>query len=210
MLNNNEKIIIYDEKNIVEFEGITEGKTITFNIYGVETRDSSRSVEYVSETVSETEPTTQLRATSDNFGSISKTQSSHKGVVAQLWKIVYNNGVEQSREVVNHSTYSMSPTVIRVGTANASPEALNELNAAIAANDEAAARAVIGKYAAAATTANEEAVSPDAAAEGVVTDPATAAEQTPAEGQQPAEQQQEQAQPEEQQPAEQQQGQPAQ
>ena len=25
MLNNNEKIIIYDEKNIVEFEGITEG-----------------------------------------------------------------------------------------------------------------------------------------------------------------------------------------
>lgn len=194
----------------VYIEGITEEKKITFNIYGVETRDSSRSVEYVSETVSETEPTTQLRATSDNFGSISKTQSSHKGVVAQLWKIVYNNGVEQSREVVNHSTYSMSPTVISVGTANASPEALNELNAAIAANDEAAARAVIGKYAAAATTANEEAVSPDAAAEGVVTDPATAAEQTPAEGQQPAEQQQEQAQPEEQQPAEQQQEQPAQ
>lgn len=130
----------------IYIEGITEGKKITFNIYGVETRSPSRTVEYVSETVSETPPTTKLSASGANFGSISTTQSAHKGLVAKLWKVVYQDGVEVSRDPVNQSTYQMSPRIVSVGTGNATPEALNELNAAIAANDEGAARAVIAKY----------------------------------------------------------------
>ncbi len=140
----------------IYIEGVTAGKKITFNIYGVETRDPARTVDYVSETVSQTEPVTKLAATGDNFGSIFTSQSSHKGLVAQLWKVVYKNGVEESREVINHSNYSMSPRIVSVGTANASPEALNELNAAIAANDEGAAKAVIAKYASGQNPADQQ------------------------------------------------------
>lgn len=183
----------------IYIEGITAGKKITFNIYGVETRDEARSVEYISETVTETAATVQLVATADNFGTITTTQSAHKGVVAQLWKVVYKNGVEESREVVNKSTYNMSPKIISIGTANASPEAMNEINAAIAANDEAAARGIVERYVAVAN-ASGAAVAPEAA-EGVVADPAVQpTEQQPTE-QQPTEQQPAEQQPAEQQPA---------
>ena len=151
----------------IYIEGITSGKKITFNVYGVETRSSSHSVEYVSETVSETEPTVTLTPTGDNLGHIATTQSAHKGVVAQLWKIVYENGVEVSRKVINHSTYNMSPKVISIGTAGATPECMNELNAAIAANYEAMARAIVAKYATV-PEANQGETVPGDATEGVI------------------------------------------
>ena len=197
----------------IYIEGITAGKKITFNVYGVETRDPSRTVEYISETVSQTEPATKLNATGDNFGHISTSQSSHKGLVAQLWKVVYKNGVEESREVINHSTYNASPRIVNVGTANASPEAMNELNAAIAANDEGAVRAVIAKYASANPPEGGGAGDqPDGTGEGVLPDPNQPADGQPTEQQPPAEgQPTEQQPPAEQQPTEQQpsEGQPA-
>lgn len=163
----------------IYIEGITEGKKITFNIYGVETRESSHSVEFVSETVQETEPTVVLTATADNLGYISTTQSPHKGIVAQLWKIVYENGVEVSKEVVNHSTYNMSPKMISIGTAGASAECMNELNAAIAANDEAAARSIVERYATAPPQTVDETASGAAVQEGVIEQPATSDAQQP-------------------------------
>lgn len=130
----------------VYVEGITAGKKITFNIYGAETRSSARTVEYVSETVEETEPVTEITTTADaGFGSIS-SQSAHKGIVAKLWKVVKENGQEVSRTEVNTSKYAMTPRKYVVGTANASPEAMAELEAAIAGQNIDAVKAVIGKY----------------------------------------------------------------
>lgn len=168
----------------IYIEGVTAGKKITFNIYGAETRSSARTVEYVSETVQETEPSTEIAASaSANFGSIS-SQSAHKGVVAKLWKVVKENGQEVSRTEVNTSKYAMSPKKYVVGTANASPEAMAELEAAIAGQNIDAVKAVIGKYG----TVNNSAESPtqgDDMAEGAVAPdaqaPADAAAQ-PADG----------------------------
>ena len=138
----------------------------------------------MSETVQETEPSTEIAASaSANFGSIS-SQSAHKGVVAKLWKVVKENGQEVSRTEVNTSKYAMSPKKYVVGTANASPEAMAELEAAIAGQNIDAVKAVIGKYG----TVNNSAESPtqgDDMAEGAVAPdaqaPADAAAQ-PADG----------------------------
>lgn len=162
----------------IYIEGITAGKKITFNIYGMETRSASRQVEYVSETIEETEPETKIQLTGDaGFGSIS-SQSPHKGVVAKLWKVVKENGQEVSRTEVNQSKYAMSPRTYVVGTANASPEALAELQAAAASQNIDAVKAVIGKYG----TVDNNTVSPtdgDDAAEGVVGDPNAGQPQQP-------------------------------
>lgn len=151
----------------VYIEGITSGKKITFNIYGMETRSASRTVEFVSETLEEIEPVTQITADgSANFGSIS-SESAHKGVVAKLWKVVKENGVEVSRVEVNKSKYAMTPKKYVVGMANASAEASAELQAAIATQDISAVKAVIGKYG----TVQANAVPPvdaDTIAEGTV------------------------------------------
>lgn len=182
----------------IYIEGITADKKITFNIYGVETRSASRTIDFVSETVSETPPTVVLAATGDNLGHISSSGSPHKGLVAQLWKVEYENGVEVARNVINHSTYKMSPKTINIGTAGASLECMNELNAAIAANDEGLARAVVAKYVAAAQTVPQEGENADNGSQGVIADPGQPVEQP----QQPAEQPQQPAE-QPQQPAEQ-------
>lgn len=155
----------------IYIEGITAGKKITFNIYGMETRSSSRTVEFISETLEEIEPETQIVADGASpFGNIS-SQSPHKGIVAKLWKVVKENGVEVSRTEVNKSKYAMSPKKYTVGTANGKPEALAELNAAIGTKDINAVKAVIGKYAS--VTDEGTPVDEDTAAEGPVAgDPA--------------------------------------
>lgn len=151
----------------VYIEGITSGKKITFNIYGMETRSASRSVEYVSETIEETEPETQITADgAANFGSIT-SESAHKGIVAKLWKVVKENGVEVSRTEVNQSKYAMTPKKYVIGMANASAEAAAEMQAAIATQDIDIVKAVIGKYGT--VTANTTPVTdPDTMAEGNV------------------------------------------
>lgn len=151
----------------IYIEGITSGKKITFNIYGMETRSSNRKVEFISETIEETEPVIEIKVDeSAQFGSVSKV-SAHKGIVAKLWKVVTENGEEVSRTEVNKSTYAMSPERYTIGLANGTPEAIAELNAAIATQDINAVNAVIGKYVTVPTDA-VPVVDGDLAAEGNV------------------------------------------
>lgn len=89
-------------------------------------------VTYESEVVSEEDPGTQFVATGDAIGSISTTQGKHMGYVARLWKIVTVDGVEQSRDAINKSTYKSSPKIVNVGTASADPNATAAVNAALA------------------------------------------------------------------------------
>ncbi|MCM1136623.1 MAG: VanW family protein [Clostridium sp.] len=120
----------------IYIEGVTtDNKQITFTIYGMETRDSSRQVRYESEVVSQTYPDTEVIYPNASLpvGSVS-VQSAHIGYKANLWKIVTENGSEVSREQVNSSAYKMVPRTATVGTATEDPNIYNQIMEAIATN----------------------------------------------------------------------------
>ncbi len=80
--------------------GIDEDNQLFFAVYGQETRDPDRTLSFESETVSseEIDPVTNEDGTTST-----RTQ-----VTAQLWKIVEEGGEEVSRDVINHSTYTIT------------------------------------------------------------------------------------------------------
>ena len=121
----------------IYIEGITgEDKKITFNIYGVETRDENRTIEYVNEILQVIHPDYEkiIPDAGQGVGYV-KVQSAHVGYKAQLWKVVYVDGVEVSREQVNSSSYSMSPRTAIVGINTANPQRQAEIMAAIGTNN---------------------------------------------------------------------------
>ena len=122
-------------------EGYCSGGVIYFNIYGKETRPANREVSFESETLSVVDPKISFELSSElSLGTVSVQQGSNKGCVAQLWKIVKVDGVEQSREIFNKSRYQASPRVVTIGTKNATAESLAALKKAIATGDEAKVR----------------------------------------------------------------------
>lgn len=125
----------------VYLEGYCSGGVIYFNIYGKETRPANREVSFESETLSVVDPKISFELSSElSLGTVSVQQGSNKGCVAQLWKIVKVDGVEQSREIFNKSRYQASPRVVTIGTKNATAESLAALKKAIATGDEAKVR----------------------------------------------------------------------
>lgn len=122
----------------IYIEGYTKDKKITFNIYGVETRDSGRTVIYESEVLEKKVPEQDniVADASQPIGFI-HTSAAHIGYKARLWKVVKENGVEVSREQVNSSNYQMSPQTVTVGTATDDPNFSQQIQAAIATNDTA-------------------------------------------------------------------------
>ncbi len=101
----------------IYIESIYQEGKVTFNIYGEETRAANRTIKYVSEKLSETKP--EEITSKDHYmkkGEKVITTNGHTGYTARLWKYVYEDGVEVSKEQVNSSTYAMSPTYITVGT----------------------------------------------------------------------------------------------
>ena len=117
----------------IYIEGIaTQDKKITFNIYGVESRDPNRTVKYENVILSTIHPDYEriIPTASQGVGFVD-VQSAHIGYKAQLWKVVLVNGVEVSREQVNSSNYSMSPRTATVGINTANPQRQAEIMAAI-------------------------------------------------------------------------------
>ena len=146
---------VNNQQTPIYIEAYTSGKNLYFNIYGEETRPSNRVVTFESEVVSEDNPATQFVATGDPIGTIATAQSKHTGYVARLWKIVTVDGVEQSRDAINKSTYKSSPKIVHIGTASADPNATAAVNAAIATGDEATIYATVNQYTAAAPAATD-------------------------------------------------------
>lgn len=111
----------------------TDNKVIGFKIYGHETRDEGHAVSYESEVVSTTNPESEVIYTDASLpiGTVT-VQSAHIGYKANLWKVTYENGTEVSREMVNSSTYQMSPRQATVGVATSDENAYNEIMAAVA------------------------------------------------------------------------------
>lgn len=138
----------------IYIEGYCANKKVTFNVYGKETRPSNRKVRFESEIVSQEPATIQFNLNETlPIGYINVDQGAHLKTSARLWKIVTVDGVEQSREIFNKSSYIGSPRMITVGTAGASAEQLGALGAAVATNDEATVRATVASFAAPAQVA---------------------------------------------------------
>lgn len=127
----------------------TPDKQITFNIYGVETRDPGRVVTYESEILSVTNPNTEMIYTdaARPVGYVSAVQSAHIGYKAQLWKVVTVNGVEESREQINSSSYKMTPRSVTIGVATDNPDVYNQIMAAVATSNIDYVRGVAGALA---------------------------------------------------------------
>ncbi len=162
----------------VYIEGYTYNGSITFTIYGVETRASNRKVSFVSETLSET-PSEGTKIKEDPSLAVGTVQTTagHTGYTARLWKVVTVDGVQQSKDVFNNSTYNMTPTYVKVGTAGNVTQALRD---AISSQDvdaikKAAADAAAGVDSSASDSLTEDAKNAadeayaDALAEGLDT-----------------------------------------
>lgn len=106
-------------------EGYLDGSNnLWFHIYGKETRPSNRSVEYESETLEVIDYTTKYVADSGlTLGEMNSEGSKINGRVAKLWKVVYEDGKEVSRKVMNNSRYNASELKITVGTYSENSEA---------------------------------------------------------------------------------------
>lgn len=126
----------------IYIEGVTANKQITFTIYGEETRPSNRTVKYVSQTLSTTDPGAIIIADPGQPIGYRVAESAHRGVQAELYKHVYVNGVEESVTKVNKSTYNASPRTVVIGVAG-DPGMSAELIEAVATQDEGVVNAVL-------------------------------------------------------------------
>ncbi len=128
----------------VYIEGYTDGGTLHFSVFGKEDRPSNRTVEFESETLQTIAPKPRYEASGAAIGSIVCTSgSTHTGYVAQLWKIVKEDGKEVSRDVFNKSSYRATGATYAVGTASSSAAASASVKRAIASQDLGTIRAAI-------------------------------------------------------------------
>lgn len=119
------------------FGEIDGANQLRFTIYGKDTREEGRSIEYEVETISSEEPGTTYKTDSEaRLGSMNTTGSSHTGKVVQLWKVVYQDGNEVSRDVINNSTYNKSDRIITVGTKSDNAQAAALVVNAVATQDK--------------------------------------------------------------------------
>lgn len=98
-------------------EGVTSGRTLTFTIYGKETRPGNRTIKFVSETLGTTDPGEPITKVDHSLqpGAKVREQSSHKGIKSRLWKYVYVDGVETEKTILHTDNYAASKAIYRVG-----------------------------------------------------------------------------------------------
>lgn len=132
----------------VYIEGSADGNNITFSIYGKETREAGRTVDFESKTTDTVKYKTRLMADSSQpVGYITSTGDiPHDGLKAELWKIVKKNGQEVSRTRFNSSVYKATDATYSVGTKSDSPEAVATIKEAIASGDLDKVRAAAAKW----------------------------------------------------------------
>lgn len=112
----------------IYLEGITEGRTITFTIYGNEKRDPKRTIDFVSEVTSTISPpkevVTEDKTKPADYRRV--TQSAHTGSKANLYKVVYMDGVETERILINSSSYAAAPAYVTIGAQEVKEEVEEE------------------------------------------------------------------------------------
>jgi vancomycin resistance protein YoaR len=106
-----------NQKTPIYIEGKAGGGTLTFTIYGKETRDENRTIKFESKTLSVKSPSTvETNDPTIEEGKSVVTSSGTTGYTAELWKVVYVDGKETERTKVNSSSYSSSPKKVSIGT----------------------------------------------------------------------------------------------
>lgn len=139
--------------------GVGYQGTLNFTIYGHETRDPNRSISFRSETLSQTDASTNVKlvAKSDqNIGYLNQTQSAHQGLEAVLWKDIVNADGTTDTVQVNSSSYQASPAIYEVGIVSPNTQASAAIQTAIASNDLATVQAIInGSYGSTSTAQTE-------------------------------------------------------
>ncbi|MCR5507826.1 MAG: VanW family protein [Lachnospiraceae bacterium] len=111
----------------------TDDKQVVFNIYGVETRPSNRTISFESVELERTEPEGEKVVADPEMeaGKVS-VQSAHTGYLGEYWKIVKVDGVETDRVKINKSKYQAVPRTASVGTATDNSFVKQVINNAIA------------------------------------------------------------------------------
>ena len=101
----------------IYIEGNANGSTLTFTIWGEETRPANRTISFVNEVLSTTQPTEQEEKDPTLEEGVRKVISKgHTGYKTKLWKIVKVDGKQTDKILVNSSNYMMSKTKVAVGT----------------------------------------------------------------------------------------------
>ena len=140
---------IKNNKNYpIYIEGYCDGSKAYFNIYGKEEDDKSHSVKYETEITGVTVQNTQWVADPNvPLGKMTTTVSGHTGYTAKLWKVVYENGEEVSREVYNNSKYNPSNRMVTVGIASEDPNLSYAMLQAVNTQDVTTIANAIATYA---------------------------------------------------------------
>ena len=93
-----------------------DGSTLTFSIYGKEERPENRTIEFVSETLSYQELSPEvIEDSSLKYGEEVTSGSSHPAVSSQLFKVIYTDGQETDRILMNKDHYAGTRKKIRKG-----------------------------------------------------------------------------------------------
>lgn len=112
--------------------------TLNFQIFGEETRPANRTLEFVSETTSKTDPASNIKLvakTDQPVGYFTQVQSPHQGLSAVLWKKIYYDWELSETIQINSSHYQASPAIYEVGIVTENQALASALNSAIAQND---------------------------------------------------------------------------
>lgn len=136
---------VNNTKHPIFLESILSGGYITFNIYGKETREAGRTLQFVSEIIEKKVPEGKKFEEEPDaaVGTIETASQAYTGIVAKLWKIILSNGVEVGREEVNSSVYEAVKPIVKVGTQSDNAEATAAIKAAIASQNEDNIKAAI-------------------------------------------------------------------
>lgn len=125
---------------------IDSSNHLQFYIYGKETRPENRKVEYESEVVEREEHATKYVADSGSrLGAMQEEGSGVDKVTARLWKVIYEDGKEVSREVWNNSYYRSSDVTVKVGVKSDNQEASQLVKNAINTQDKEKIKAAISQ-----------------------------------------------------------------
>ena len=131
----------------VYIESVVSDGYITYNIYGKETRDPARTIEFTGEITEETPPEKKKFIESDSdFGTMKTKTPAQPAVSARLLKTVYMNGEQVDQIVENYSSYLEMKEVVEVGISSDNAEAVEALKAAIKEQSEDKINKVIEKY----------------------------------------------------------------
>ena len=115
---------------------IVPGQTITFNIFGKETRPANRRIEFVSEaTYGDLPQGTQFVASEYGVGAMWVMSEARPLISAYLTKVIYIDDVEVERVRVNFSYYQESPRIMSVGTGSDNPGSTSLMLGAISSQN---------------------------------------------------------------------------